>query len=487
MSIPGLFDYAKLMLMGSIIPLVQQAASWAQERAISALFLTASFREGDPAFDWMMVWLAQHSAWRRARNVEISTRGVKDGRCVSDDDASDTGSRKFSYLPSISDQHWMWYKGRLLTVCRSKESTGYYGRQEEELVIRILTWDHKILNTLMCEAQGMWKEGQSGQIGIHASDSYNDWRHVASRPKRPLKSIVLEPGVKEDILEDALEFLESKEWYNDRGIPFRRGYMLYGAPGTGKTSLIQSIAGELGLDVYILTLSRAGLDDTALSELIADLPEKCIAIMEDIDAAFTSGLNRDLPSAPTSNPDSAPPLPPDVTLSGLLNAIDGVGAQEGRILFATTNKYHALDPALCRPGRMDKHVEFKLASRYQARELFRAFYQPRRKPADPEEEEKEKEKWEKDSGFEEKLVDSSTPPPSPRRKSRKLVGPDLGEQELGELAARFAEAVPERACSMASLQGYLMQYKTKPRDASANVAQWILHEWEGRKKETPTS
>ncbi|KZT21609.1 P-loop containing nucleoside triphosphate hydrolase protein [Neolentinus lepideus HHB14362 ss-1] len=504
LSIPGLLDYAKLLLMGSVIPFIQQAFAWAQARAISTLFLTACFQEEDPAYDWMMVWLAQHPAWRRARDVEVSTRTVPDGsspRYCFDDDGTDSSSRKFSYLPSPKNEHWMWYKGRYVSVCRSKDSTGLWGRQEETLVIRILTWDHTLLNELLCEARAKYKSAQSGQIGIYASDGDNDWRHIASRPKRPLKSIVLEPGVKEDLLEDAQEFLESKEWYNDRGIPFRRGYLLYGAPGTGKTSLIQSIAGELGLDVYILTLSRSGLDDTVLSGLIADMPEKCIAIMEDIDAAFTQGVNRDAPNpAPNPNPAPAtsvegPPQPPDqnqsskdvaskVTLSGLLNAIDGVGAQEGRILFATTNKYHTLDAALCRPGRMDKHVEFKLASRYQARELYRKFYEQRKKPTAKAVEE---ERWEKDSGFEEKLVDVSSPP-SPARKVKKLEGPELSAEELDGLATQFADAIMGREHSMASLQGYLMQYKTKPHDASANVAQWVQQERENReKKETSGS
>jgi hypothetical protein len=54
----------------------------------------------------------------------------------------------------------------------------------------------------------------------------NNWRHVASRPKRPLRSIVLDPGIKDLLIDDAKDFLESKQWYADRGIPFRRGYLL---------------------------------------------------------------------------------------------------------------------------------------------------------------------------------------------------------------------------------------------------------------------
>lgn len=126
-----------------------------------------------------------------------------------------------------------------------------------------------------------------------------------------MRSVVLDPGVKELILDDARDFLDSKNWYSERGIPFRRGYLLvrpspfehlpvtyicqqYGAPGSGKTSLIHCLAGELGLDVYVISLSRAGLDDSALDALVNELPERCIALMEDVDAAFTHALNLSL-------------------------------------------------------------------------------------------------------------------------------------------------------------------------------------------------
>jgi hypothetical protein len=89
---------------------------------------------------------------------------------------------------------------------------------------------------------------------------------------------------------------------NTSGIPFRRGYLLYGAPGSGKTSIIHSLAGELGLDIYIISLSKTGLDDTSLNSLISSLPEQCIAIMEDIDAAFTHGLNRETAGTELEDP-----------------------------------------------------------------------------------------------------------------------------------------------------------------------------------------
>ena len=73
-----------------------------------------------------------------------------------------------------------------------------------------------------------------------------------------MESIVLEASVKDMIVADCKDFISSEEWYAERGIPYRRGYLLYGVPGSGKTSLIHALAGELGLDIYALSLSAKG-------------------------------------------------------------------------------------------------------------------------------------------------------------------------------------------------------------------------------------
>lgn len=118
--------------------------------------------------------------------------------------------------------------------------------------------------------------------------------------------------------------------------PVLKGYLLHGEPGSGKTSLIHAIAGELNLDIYVISLSKPGMNDTALGNLLCDLPPRCIALIEDIDAAFTCGVNRDDPVLPVGAVSlgfsrSFPMASgPSVTLSGLLNAIDGIYAQEGK-------------------------------------------------------------------------------------------------------------------------------------------------------------
>lgn len=165
----------------------------------------------------------------------------------------------------------------------------------------------------------------------------SEWRPFGHpRKRRPIESVVLDYGVSERILNDCNEFISNPTWYIERGIPYRRGYLLYGPPGCGKSSYITALAGKLEFGICVLNLSERGLSDDRLNHLLSVAPQQSIILLEDIDAAFVSredtqhqkvayeGLNR-------------------VTFSGLLNCLDGVASTEARIVFMTTNYLERLN------------------------------------------------------------------------------------------------------------------------------------------------
>lgn len=116
---------------------------------------------------------------------------------------------------------------------------------------------------------------------------------------------------------------------------------------------MQVLASNLKLDICILNLAHKELTDNSLASHLRDAPENSLILLEDVDAIFT---NRSDPSVSSSTNGKSE----GVTFSGLLNALDGVAAQEGRIFFMTTNHIEKLDPALIRPGRCDVKVTILL-------------------------------------------------------------------------------------------------------------------------------
>jgi chaperone BCS1 len=180
--------------------------------------------------------------------------------------------------------------------------------------------------------------------------------------------VILKRSDATDALLDARAFLRLERWYAERGIPYRRGYLLHGPPGGGKTSLVRAIAGELRLPVYQASLGGRGLDDEAFHRLLRACARRAVVLLEDVDAASGAAVGARSGGGEEDGGGGG------LTLPGLLSALDGVGAADGRLLFMTCRDASALEPALVRPGRIDVRIEFGPPDRAQAAALFRHFY-----------------------------------------------------------------------------------------------------------------
>lgn len=238
------------------------------------------------------------------------------------------------------------------------------GTPFETITLTTLYAHRNIFEQIFTEAHQLAQQMQEGKTVIYNSMG-PDWKTFGQpKRKRPLDSVVLERGVKERITEDLQAFLAARTWYLDRGIPYRRGYLLYGPPGTGKSSFIQALAGHLDFNIAILNVSERGLTDDRLNHLLTKVPPRTIVLLEDADAAF---VNR-------RKPDEDGYAGATVTFSGLLNALDGVASAEERIIFLTTNHVERLDEALVRPGRVDMTVRLGKATEWQIEQLWDRFY-----------------------------------------------------------------------------------------------------------------
>jgi hypothetical protein len=157
--------------------------------------------------------------------------------------------------------------------------------------------------------------------------------------------LVLDPTAASLLRDDFESFWERESWFREKRIPFRRGYLLHGPPGNGKTTAVRAMMCSRGLSAFTMRLFDERTSDADLDELFdgAQKERPAMVLLEDLDRAF--------PRTGES--------PTNVSLQYLLNCLDGVATGEGIVVVATANQPSLLDPAILRrPGRFDRVVNF---------------------------------------------------------------------------------------------------------------------------------
>lgn len=314
----------------------------------------------DKSYQWLLQWISQKGA-RKTQHLSVETSFVQ----------RDTGhvSTQYSFIPSIGT-HIMFYRGNWIRVERTRQQATLdiqMGIPFETVELTAFGRDRNIYFNMLEEAREMALKFTEGKTLLYTAMGA-DWRQFGQpRKRRPISSVVLGEHITERILCDCREFIGNPKWYSDRGVPYRRGYLLHGPPGCGKSSFITALAGELEFSICLLNLSERGLTDDRLNHLLNNAPERSIILLEDIDAAFVS---REESASQIAAYDGLSRL----TFSGLLNCLDGVASTEARIVFMTTNYLERLDPALIRPGRIDFKEYIGYCDRYQLEQMFMRFY-----------------------------------------------------------------------------------------------------------------
>lgn len=369
MGIAALIDYLKdnpyfgagagLFGVGMAAALGKKSAQMGMILFRRNCMITLEVPSRDKSYYWLLQWISTHGTNTQHLSVETSFHQSDAGRI----------STRYDFIPSPGS-HFFKYKKHWIRVDRNREKQMVdinRGVPFETVTLTSVGRNRSVYFDILEEARQMALQKEEGRTVMYTAVG-PEWRPFGSpRRKRPLDSVVLDRSVSDRIVTDIKEFIGNPKWYMDRGIPYRRGYLLYGPPGCGKSSYINALAGELDYSICVLNLSERGLSDDRLNHLLTMAPEQSIILLEDIDAAFVS---RDLT---LENPVAYQGMS-RLTLSGLLNALDGVASAEARIIFMTTNYVERLDPALIRPGRVDIKEKIDYATDHQLQQMYIRFY-----------------------------------------------------------------------------------------------------------------
>lgn len=192
------------------------------------------------------------------------------------------------------------------------------------------------------------------------------WALLSKLPKRPIETLYLKKGQKESLTELVDNFFkkETRDIYLSFGMPYKCVIMLYGAPGTGKTTAISTVASHFDCDIYSIPITKE-LSDYGMIDAFSGINDKednkHIVVIEDIDSIFNAEERK---KGDDNNM---------LTLNTLLNCLDGHTCKEGTLLFLTANDAQVMDKAMIRSCRIDHKIEFDYADKYQIKNIYETF------------------------------------------------------------------------------------------------------------------
>lgn len=203
-------------------------------------------------------------------------------------------------------------------------------------------------------------------VNIYTYEKIGGWRPLSSLPPRSIDTIYMDPVVKTKLVDDVNNFISSEQEYIKYGIPYKRCYLMEGIPGSGKSSTIFAIASMLKKDINIFNFSAEVTDNIFISA-VSETPSDRILVLEDIDTLFS---------------DRSPIDTNHVSMSAILNVLDGVCRKDKMLVFITTNYLSKIDKAILRPGRMDLILKFSFASKIQIKQMYEKFRGERANPTE---------------------------------------------------------------------------------------------------------
>lgn len=189
---------------------------------------------------------------------------------------------------------------------------------------------------------------------IYTNNIYGDWINFGEIHGKGIENVVLKE--KQKIVDNIADFISKEAWYFKRGLLYKRGYLFYGPPGNGKTSLCLALAKHFNRDIQFLNLNDIEIDNY-LFVLFNNIRNNSILVIEDVDAVFGTREGKS-----------------KISFSALLNCLDGAFSKYGIITIMTTNHIDRIDDALIREGRIDMKIKIDNPEKKMIEEYLTMFY-----------------------------------------------------------------------------------------------------------------
>ena len=337
------------------------AAAWLQAKARERTAYTVKVAGTDDIYDDLHEWVLAQLAPKEQRALEAWSS--KRGHLVQ---AATFGTRAPEPAPPAlrlrydgAREQVFRVRGHRVKVVVSDSPAGQDERwRPPELIFTASSLAGR--RALLDEMAGVLRRSheRKRKPAFRVLDKWGDWEKLDDLPPRGLDSVILPAGQMERLAADIGRFLAAEHDYARRGMPWHRGHLYVGPPGTGKTSVARALATHFGMDVWYLPLADVQKDADLLRQVCRVSPRSML-LLEDIDV-FHAATQRDDDSG--------------VTLSGLLNTLDGIATPHGLLTVLTTNSPEVLDEAVIRPGRVDLTEYFSFADADQVSRLVARWY-----------------------------------------------------------------------------------------------------------------
>ncbi len=345
------------VILGSLTGLLYQLKSVPNRIWISIrrrILFTCTIDQTDELYVYLQRWLGD----KYKKEVRSVMASYVEPTTIGGSANPVRESGKIQFYQS-GDAFVIWYNNRLISISNTKEkvqgvtnassiffsSFSVSGLGAKDAII-------KLLDEVVAYGDSFRKVDP---LRVYSLKEWGEWEYD-DLAIRDIDSVFIDKNKKSLLINDIKEFCSQSDFYRKRQIPYRRGYLLHGPPGTGKSSLVGAVCSAFRKNLYKFNLKSLG-GDGPFEKAISLVKPNSIVLIEDFDSYFDGRTEKT-----------------KISFSTFINSISGVNCKEDVILFITTNKRESLDAAITRSGRIDFEFELSYPSKETIEEYLEFFY-----------------------------------------------------------------------------------------------------------------